>query len=72
MLLYNALESIRDISRYYPYAGLVQQLSNRKTILMYLVNDDMVKLLKVLLSLSSADGVWEKSFLTGSNALLLR
>ena len=48
------------------------KLSNRKTILMYLVNRDIVKLLKVLLSLSSADGVWEKSFLTGSNALLLR
>ena len=39
---------------------------------MYLVNRDIVKLLKVLLSLSSADGVWEKSFLTGSNTLLLR
>ena len=48
------------------------KLSNRKTILMYLVNRDIVKLLKVLLSLSSADGVWEKSFLTGSNALLLQ
>ena len=41
---------------------------------MYLVNRVIVKLLKVLLSLSSADGVWEKSFLTGSNTctLLLR